>query len=106
VGFNNLILEPGRKTRADLTKGLEKGIFITEILGGHTADPISGDFSFGAAGRLIENGVLTSPVKSIAIAGNILDVFGSMKEIANDFRFFGTTGCASALVTEMSVSGP
>ncbi|KIX14372.1 TldD/PmbA family protein [Dethiosulfatarculus sandiegensis] len=106
VGFNNLILEPGLKTTAELASGLKKGIFITEILGGHTADPISGDFSFGAAGRLIENGTLTSPVKSIAIAGNILKVFEAMKEIANDFRFFGTTGCASALVTEMSVSGP
>ena len=69
VDFSNLYLEPGPAGPQELESRLERGLVITEIMGGHTADPVSGEFSFGAAGFLVEKGQRTRPVKSIAIAG-------------------------------------
>lgn len=85
---------------------MNNGLMITEILGGHTADPVSGEFSFGAAGFLVEAGKISRPVKSIAIAGQVLDFLGSATAAANDLRFFGKAGCPSVLVRGVSVSGP
>ena len=44
-------------------------------MGAHTIDPISGDFSLGATGFWVENGALAYPVRGIAIAGNLLELF-------------------------------
>lgn len=106
VGFSNLYLEPGEKSFAELTAGLDRGLIISEIMGGHTADPVSGEFSFGAAGHLIEGGKITQPVKSIAVAGQVLDLFKSVAAVASDLRFFGRSGCPALLVEGMSISGP
>ena len=82
------------------------GLVISEIMGGHTADPVSGEFSFGAAGHLVEGGRIGRPVKSIAIAGQVLEVFKAVKAVGGDLRFFGRTGAPSLLVAGQSVSGP
>ncbi len=71
----------------------------------HTANPVSGDFSVGAAGFLVENGVVAAPVKGIAIAGNILDIFRSVEGVGNDLRFFGAVGSPSLLISALDVSG-
>ncbi len=106
VGFSNLYLQPGEKSFAELTAGLERGLIISEIMGGHTADPVSGEFSFGAAGHLVEKGRIKRPVKSIAVAGQVLDLFKSVVAVAGDLRFFGRSGCPGLLVEGMSISGP
>lgn len=106
VGFSNLYLEPGQRSPAELTVGLERGLILTEIMGGHTADPVSGEFSLGAAGHLVEGGRPTRPVKSIAVAGQVLEMFKAVRAVGSDLRFFGRSGCPSLLVGGMSVSGP
>ncbi|MCB2193439.1 MAG: TldD/PmbA family protein [Deltaproteobacteria bacterium] len=106
VDFSNLILEPGQASAQELENRLERGLVITEIMGGHTADPVSGEFSFGAAGFLVEKGKRVRPVKSIAIAGQVLDLFQAVAEVGSDLRFFGRKGSPSLLISRMSVSGP
>ncbi|RJX32391.1 MAG: TldD/PmbA family protein [Desulfarculus sp.] len=106
VGFSNLYLEPGAQGPDELTAGLGRGLIISEIMGGHTADPVSGQFSFGAAGHLVENGRLSRPVKSIAMAGQVLELFQAVRAVGSDLRFFGRSGAPCLLVGGMSISGP
>ncbi len=106
VGFSNLYLKPGQGSLDDLAAGLDRGLIITEVLGAHTADPVSGQFSLGASGFLVEHGKITRPVKSIAVAGQVVELFDSVKAVAGDLRFLGGTGSPSILVAGISVSGP
>ncbi len=105
MGMNNFFIENGRDSRETLLAGISRGILVTEVMGMHTANSISGDFSVGAAGFLVENGVATSPVKGIAIAGNILDIFRSVEGVGDDLRFFGAVGSPSLLIAALDVSG-
>jgi PmbA protein len=106
VGFGNLVLSPGGRSREDLLADMGTGLVIGEIMGGHTADPVSGQFSFGAAGHLVEGGRVTRPVKSIALAGQVLELFAAVVGVGTDLTFQGKTGAPSLLVEGLSVSGP
>ena len=105
VGYTNLYIENGSLSLDQLFDGISRGILITELMGVHTANPVTGDFSLGASGILIESGKLTKPVCGFAVAGNILDVFRKMTDIGNDLRFFGSVGSPSARISEISVGG-
>lgn len=104
-GITNFYIEPGKLSPEEMIARLAKGILVTEIMGLHTANPVSGDFSVGASGFEIRNGAIDRPLKGLAIAGNLLDVFGHIIEIGNDFRFFGNIGSSSLLCETISVSG-
>ncbi|HOI14939.1 MAG TPA: TldD/PmbA family protein [Geobacteraceae bacterium] len=105
LGISNFYIENGSIPAADLVRGIDKGVFITDVMGMHTANPISGDFSVGASGFYVENGVIAYPVKEIALSGNIIDLFGSVEMIGNDLRFFGEVGSPSLRIAALDVSG-
>ncbi|MCB2225188.1 MAG: TldD/PmbA family protein [Desulfarculaceae bacterium] len=105
VGFSNLYIEPGELSQTGLEAEMGRGLVICEIMGGHTADPVSGEFSFGASGFLVENGARVRPVKSIAIAGQALELFGSVAAVGSDLKFSGREGSPSLLLKGLSVSG-
>ena len=98
-------MEPGTQSLDNLIGSVENGLMVTEMMGLHTANPVSGDFSVGASGFKITGGKLDHPVKGIAIAGNLIDLFGHVESLADDFRFFGSVGAPSFLVESLSVSG-
>jgi PmbA protein len=105
VSTTNFYLKPGARSLSQLTQSVSNGILITKVMGMHTANPISGDFSVGAAGILIENGKLTRPVRGIAIAGNLLKMLSQVQEVGSDLRWFGSTGAPSLLIDGITVSG-
>ncbi len=82
-----------------------KGILLAEFLGIHTADPISGDFSVGAAGIRFERGETKEPVRGFAVSGNILSLLRQVTEAGSDFRWFGNVGSPSLAVSEIAVGG-
>ena len=87
---------------------MSKGLLVTNIMGAHTINPISGDFSIGFSGFFIDNGQIIRPVRGMTIAGNILDVFNHIEEIGSDIMFFphsGSIGSPSILIFGLSVSG-
>jgi PmbA protein len=104
-GISNLFLEPGKTRFDDLVHSIDRGLLVTEVMGLHTANPVSGDFSVGTAGLLIEKGHAVRPVKGVTVAGNMLDVFAGVVDIADDFRFFDNVGAASILVDHLMISG-
>jgi len=74
-------------------------------MGLHTVDPISGDFSLGCSGDWVERGEKVHPVKSIAVAGNLFELFKKVVGVAEDLRFFGAVGSPSLLIDGIEVSG-
>jgi PmbA protein len=105
LAAHNLFMEPGEGTLDTLIAGVGKGVLITNVMGMHTANRISGDFSVGAAGFFIEGGAVRHPVKGIAISGNLLELFAGIDLIADDLRFFGSVGSPAFRVRELEVSG-
>jgi len=105
IGINNLYFRPSTDKPEEIIADVKSGIYVTDLLGLHTADTITGDFSLGASGRYIENGRLSYPVHKIAISGNILTLLGSVEAVANDLKFFTWGGGVTMLLREMVVSG-
>ncbi len=105
TGFSNLYIQKGKKPFESLLNGISKGILITDLMGIHTANPVTGDFSFGASGIMIEGDQLTFPIRGFAVAGNVLELFRKITDIGNDLRFFGKTGAPSVRLSEISVGG-
>jgi PmbA protein len=100
-----LFIEPGDLSFPKLVETLSRGVVVEEVMGLHTVDPISGDFSLGCSGAWIEKGEKVHSVKSIAIAGNLFELFRKIIEVGDDLRFFGGVGAPSLLVKELLLSG-
>lgn len=105
ISTTNLYLKKGSKNERQLIDSIGNGILITDLMGLHMANPVTGDFSLGASGILIENGQLSQPVRGFAVAGNILTLLNRVVEVGGDLRFFGSTGAPSIWVSELSVGG-
>ncbi len=105
VGLTNLYIEPGTHSIEELISSTGSGLYVTEVMGAHTANHISGDFSVGATGFWIEKGRKAYPVREITIAGNILDLMKNVDAVGSDLRFFGRIGSPSLRVKELSIGG-
>ncbi|MCA9771483.1 MAG: TldD/PmbA family protein [Myxococcales bacterium] len=105
VGTTNLLVRPGEKSLEELLAEMGEGMLLTDFMGIHTANPISGDFSVGASGFWVKGGVVVHPVTGVAVAGNILQMFADVVEAGSDLRMFGATGAPSLLVKMLSISG-
>lgn len=92
----NLALEPGDMSPGELIRSVGKGIYVTELIG-HGVDMLTGEYSRGASGFLIENGELTVPVSEITIASNLKEMFLRVTP-ANDIdRSFGVAAPTLAI---------
>ena len=100
-GRRGLYLEKGC---SDVYSLLTDGVIIEELMGTHTANPITGDFSLGAVGHFVKRGNKT-PFKGVIFSGNIFELLNSVKEVCSDLRFYGTCGSPSLLVEGMKISG-
>lgn len=102
-GITNLYIQPGERKLEEL---LEEEVFlITDLMGLHTVDPVSGDFSLGASGIIYRHGKKHKSVRGVVIGGNIKELWSSVLEIANDLRFYGNVGSPSILVESITVGG-
>jgi PmbA protein len=105
VGYSNLYIQKGAVDPADMIAAVEKGFLVNEVMGMHTANPITGDFSVGITGFLIKNGKKITPVKGLALAGNIITLFQNVLQIGSDLRFYGKVGAPTLLIESMEISG-
>lgn len=105
VGVSNLYIEAGERGLDELLKEMDTGFFITELMGTHTINTITGEFSLGAQGFWVEGGELKYPVRSMAIAGDLLNLFSKVEVVGSDLRFIGGTGAPSFLLSELDISG-
>ena len=77
-GSTNLTLLPGDQSPEEMIRDIGSGLYVTELIG-HGASIVTGDYSRGAAGFVIENGELGHPVSEITIAGNLADMFRELR---------------------------
>ncbi|MEA2478969.1 MAG: PmbA protein, partial [Thermoleophilaceae bacterium] len=109
VGTSNLVIEAGDKTLDELCAQAGSGLYVTDVAGLHSGvNPISGTFSVGATGRLIENGELAAPVREITIASDLVTMLKGVAAIGSEARwvpFGGSVRAVPLLLGEMAVSG-
>ena len=103
-GNHNLILQPGELDLSGLLKAMTRGLLVTELLG-QGVNPVTGDYSRGAAGFWVEHGEIQFPVQEITIAGNLKDMFRNIVAAGNDVLVQGSRQCGSILVEGMTVAG-
>ncbi|MBI2066602.1 MAG: TldD/PmbA family protein [Deltaproteobacteria bacterium] len=105
VGVSNFFLEPGQKPVSELMHQMENGFWITDLIGLHTANAVSGDFSLGATGFWVENGKKNHPVRGVAVSGNLHTIFKRVVEVGSDLKFFHSFGCPSLLISDIDLGG-
>ncbi|MCX7988606.1 MAG: TldD/PmbA family protein [Thermodesulfovibrio sp.] len=107
VGPTNLYLDSiGKKLDFNnLLNYIDRGVYVLDVMGMHTANPVSGDFSVGISGVYVERGQLKSPIKEAVISSNIAEVFKNIKAIGNDLTFYGNIGAPTLLVEGIDISG-
>jgi PmbA protein len=109
VGTTNLVLEEGTASLDDLLARADNGLYVASVAGLHSGvNPVSGTFSVGATGRLIENGELGSAVREITIASDLVAMLKAVQAVGADGRwvpFGGSVRSAPVLIAEMQVSG-
>jgi PmbA protein len=103
AGTTNLYMEPGALSPAELMKDVKRGLYVTELIG-QGVNPVTGDYSRGAAGFLIEDGEIGAAIAEITIAGNLRDMFRAITP-ANDLRFERATDVPTIRIDGMTIAG-
>jgi len=80
------------------------GLLVTELMG-QGVNYVTGDYSRGAAGYWVENGVIAYPVEEITIAGNLKNMFLGIAAIGNDLETRGSKHVGSILIDRMTIAG-
>jgi PmbA protein len=96
-------MEAGSLSVEELLRGIVRGVYVTELIG-QGVNPVTGDYSRGASGFIIENGVLGPAVAEITIAGNLLDMFRAMTP-ASDLSFRRAINVPTLRIDGMTIAG-
>ncbi len=83
---------------------IPQSLMITDVMG-QGVNYVTGDYSRGASGFWVENGVIQYPVEEITIAGNMRDMFQQIVSIGSDTLTRGTKTTGSILIDGMTVAG-
>ena len=86
-----------------LLKSSKKNLYITETIG-HGTNLVTGDYSVGANGFMVENGEFIYPISEITIAGNFKEMFQNLN-LANDLEFEYSVNSPTMLIEGMVVAG-
>jgi PmbA protein len=107
-GSHNLSLTSSQTKKNDdfvaMLKKMGTGLLVTELMGQGT-NYVTGDYSRGASGYWVENGVIQYPVEEITIAGNMKDMFQDIVAVGADVLVRGTKQTGSILIEKMVVAG-
>ncbi|MDB5689387.1 MAG: modulator protein [Sphingomonas bacterium] len=103
AGATNLYMEAGRLSPEELIADIKLGLYVTELIGSGV-NGVTGDYSRGASGFVIRDGMLAEPVAEITIAGNLKDMYLNL-HAANDLRFRQSVDVPTIRVEGMMVAG-
>lgn len=104
VGCTNLWLEPGSESLDEIIARTDRGLLVTELLG-MGFNPVTGDYSRGAAGLWIENGEIAYPVEEITIAGHFGTMLKEIDAIGSDLLWLGSVAAPTVRIASMTVGG-
>jgi PmbA protein len=101
---SNLWLEPGTSSLDEMIATTERGLLVTWLFG-HGFNPVTGDFSRGAAGLWIEDGRVAFPVHEVTIAGRFGDMLASIDAVGRELPWLGSIAAPALRVARMTVAG-
>ena len=106
ISFSNFYIERGDKNIDEIFSKVKNGVYVTDLNGTHAGySSVSGDFSFGAEGFLIENGKKTKALNQFTISGNIYQLLKDIEMLGNDLEFSHSGfGSPTVVVKELSLS--
>jgi PmbA protein len=107
VSHSNAYILNGSHTVSDLQNTMNSGLYINELDGLHAGtNAITGDFSLGARGFMIDGGKVSRPVNQIVLSGNLFTMLKEIEGIADDLKFyFQPVGSPSLLIRSLSIAG-
>jgi PmbA protein len=109
VATSNLVVAPGQSSLAELFADAGDGVYVTDVAGLHSGvNPVSGQFSVGASGVLIENGELGRPASEFTIASDLVSMLSAVTAAGAEARwvpFGGSVKTPALLVGEMAIGG-
>jgi PmbA protein len=103
VTTSNFILRPGKQSAKDVAN-VEQGLLVTDLMG-FGFNPVTGDFSQGAAGFWIEKGEVTFPVSEVTISANFDDLWKSIDAVGDDLDTRSSVQSPSFRVAKVTVAG-
>ena len=103
-GYSNILIDSTKPIMSNLVESIDNGILVTELMGSG-ANMLTGDYSRGAFGYLIENGKISYPVTNFTIASNMIEMFKNIEEIGNDYYLNSKIKCGSLMINDMTVGG-
>jgi len=103
-GPSNFFIQNGT-TPPDMIAPAGRSVRFSSLMGAHTIDHVSGDFSLGASGHLLEGGEAVSPFRNGTVSGNLFEMMGSLEATGNDLAFYGSMGSPTLLFGSVVVSG-
>lgn len=103
-GIHNLVVAANAGDFADMLRQLGTGFMVTELMG-QGVNTVTGDYSRGASGFWVENGVIAYPVDEVTIAGNLRDMFQRVAAVGSDVDRRGSILTGSILLEKMMVAG-
>jgi PmbA protein len=104
VAPTNFVLEPGPHGPEAIIASVRSGLYVTELIG-FGVNPVTGDYSRGAAGLWIENGELAHPVEELTIAGNLRDMLRDIEMVGSDLRLRTSIAAPTLKIARMTVAG-
>jgi len=103
-GTHNLLVHGRGRDFAAMLALMDRGLLVTELMG-QGVNGVTGDYSRGAAGFWVENGVIVHPVHEVTVAGNLRDIYRQIAEVGSDVDVRGGIRTGSILVEQMTVAG-
>lgn len=104
VSSSNFIMAKGTSTKDQVIGGVTRGLYVTSMMG-FGFNPVTGDFSRGAEGFLIENGKLGRPVGEVTISANLDDILKRIDAVGDDLVLRSSSACPTFRVSHMTVAG-
>lgn len=101
----NLYIKPGKLTLEELIRTTGNGIMISGLMGVHTVNPVTGDFSLGAEGYYLRNGSVSEPFRGVTVSGNLFELFRNVSAVGSDLRFLFSSGAPSLLIKKVMLGG-
>lgn len=103
-GVHNLTVSGGERAFGELLRDMHRGLLVTQLMG-QGANPVTGDYSRGAAGYWVEDGAIAYPVEEITVAGNLRDIYRNLAAVGTDVDRRGSVHCGSLLVEGLTIAG-
>ena len=106
VGTTNFFIEPSKEWDLKrLLREMGTGFWVRDVIGVHTADAVTGDFSLGASGLWVEGGIAKKAVRGVAISGNLHDIFRKVVQVGDGLRFYHSFGAPPLFIETLDIGG-